>query len=81
MVVQSMIKGNFQYEYFSSVTQRRLEWVWYPYIPYGKLTILSERTIQTVKKGLGITSYHRNSVWLWRIHDDADSSSWEIKNA
>lgn len=81
MVVQSMIKGNFQYEYFSSVTQRRVEWVWYPYIPYGKLTILSERTIQTVKKGLGITSYHRNSVWLWRIHDDADSSSWEINNA
>ena len=81
MVVQSMIKGNFQYEYFSSVTQRRVEWVWYPYIPYGKLTILSERTIQTVKKGLGITSYHRNSVWLWRIHDGADSSSSEIKNA
>lgn len=31
---------NFQYEYFSSVTQRKIEWLWYPYIPYGKLTIL-----------------------------------------
>lgn len=31
---------NFQYEYFSAVTQRRVEWLWYPYIPYGKLTIL-----------------------------------------
>ena len=31
---------NFQYEYFSSVTQRKVEWLWYPYIPYGKLTIL-----------------------------------------
>lgn len=40
MVVQSMINGNFQYEYFSSVTQRKVEWLWYPYIPYGKLTIL-----------------------------------------
>lgn len=30
----------FQYEYFSSVTQRKVEWLWYPYIPYGKLTIL-----------------------------------------
>ena len=31
---------HFQYEYFSSVKQRRIEWLWYPYIPYGKLTIL-----------------------------------------
>ena len=31
---------NFQYEYFSSVTQRKVEWLWYPYLPYGKLTIL-----------------------------------------
>ena len=29
-----------QYEYFSSVRQRKVEWLWYPYIPYGKLTIL-----------------------------------------
>lgn len=35
-----MIKNNFQYGYFSSVTQRKVEWLWYPYIPYGKLTIL-----------------------------------------
>lgn len=32
--------NDFQYEYFSSVRQRRVEWLWYPYIPYGKLTIL-----------------------------------------
>lgn len=32
--------NDFQYEYFSSVTQRKVEWLWYPYIPYGKLTIL-----------------------------------------
>lgn len=31
---------DFQYEYFSSVTQQKIEWLWYPYIPYGKLTIL-----------------------------------------
>lgn len=30
---------NFQYEHFSSVTQLKVEWLWYPYIPYGKLTI------------------------------------------
>lgn len=30
----------FQYEFFSTVTQRKVEWLWYPYIPYGKLTIL-----------------------------------------
>ena len=42
---------------------------------------ISERTIQTVKKELGITSYRKNGVWLWHLHDGADSSSWEIKNA
>ncbi len=33
-------KDGFQYEYFSAVTQHKIEWLWYPYIPYGKLTIL-----------------------------------------
>ena len=28
------------YEYFSSVEPKEVEWLWYPYIPYGKLTIL-----------------------------------------
>ena len=32
--------ADLQYEYFSSVTQRKVEWLWYPYIPYGKLTII-----------------------------------------
>ena len=27
------------YEYFSSVEPKEVEWLWYPYIPYGKLTI------------------------------------------
>ena len=31
---------DFQYEYFPSVTQQNVEWLWYPYIPYGKLTIV-----------------------------------------
>ena len=35
-----MSNGLLQYEYFSSVTQHKVEWLWYPYIPYGKLTIL-----------------------------------------
>ena len=34
------MKVDFQYEYFSSVTQHEVEWLWYPYIPYGKLTII-----------------------------------------
>ena len=28
------------YEYFSAVKQRKVDWLWYPYIPYGKITIL-----------------------------------------
>lgn len=31
---------NFRFEYFSSVKSKKVEWLWYPYIPYGKLTIL-----------------------------------------
>jgi len=29
-----------QFEFFSSVKQRKIDWLWYPYIPFGKLTIL-----------------------------------------
>nr|MBQ6243007.1 AAA family ATPase [Lachnospiraceae bacterium] len=32
--------NDLQYEYFSSIRQRTVEWLWYPYIPYGKLTVL-----------------------------------------
>ena len=31
---------SFQYEYFSAVERQDVEWLWYPYIPYGKLTVL-----------------------------------------
>ncbi len=30
----------FRYEYFSSVKKKPVEWLWYPYIPYGKITVL-----------------------------------------
>lgn len=32
--------ANFKFEYFSSIKQKEIEWLWYPYIPYGKLTLL-----------------------------------------
>ena len=41
---------------------------------------ISERTIQTVKKELGITSYRKNGVWLWHLSDDTDSSNWRFKD-
>ena len=28
------------YEYYSNVQEKEVEWLWYPYIPYGKLTLL-----------------------------------------
>lgn len=28
------------YNYFSNVKESKVEWLWYPYIPYGKLTVL-----------------------------------------
>ena len=27
-------------EYYASVQERPVEWLWYPYIPYGKITLL-----------------------------------------
>lgn len=29
-----------KYEYYATVQRRNVEWMWYPYIPYGKLTIV-----------------------------------------
>jgi archaellum biogenesis ATPase FlaH len=31
---------NFPIRYFSTVTARKVEWLWYPYIPFGKITIV-----------------------------------------
>ena len=31
---------NSLYQYYSTVTAQSVEWLWYPYIPYGKLTLL-----------------------------------------
>lgn len=28
------------FEYYESVEKQKVEWLWYPYIPYGKLTLL-----------------------------------------
>ena len=32
--------NDLQYEYFPSIRQHTVEWLWYPYIPYGKFTVL-----------------------------------------
>ena len=36
-----MIKGTSQpYEYYSTVMEKQVDWLWYSFIPYGKLTLL-----------------------------------------
>ena len=37
-----------------------------------KLMDVSERTIQTAKKELGITSYRKNSAWYWHLPDGTE---------
>jgi len=32
--------GNALFQYYSEVTAQSVDWLWYPYIPYGKLTLL-----------------------------------------
>lgn len=34
------MSGALKYEFYSSVQRQDVEWLWYPYIPYGKLTIV-----------------------------------------
>ena len=34
------LAGNGVYQYYSSITARDVEWLWYPYIPYGKITLI-----------------------------------------
>lgn len=29
-----------EYDYYSEVEETEVEWLWYPYIPYGKITLL-----------------------------------------
>lgn len=33
-------KGTPMYEFYSNVQAKEVEWLWHPYIPYGKLTVL-----------------------------------------
>ena len=35
-----MAVGNYDITYFTEVESKKVDWLWYPYIPYGKLTIL-----------------------------------------
>ena len=28
------------YDYYSNVRRQKIDWLWFPYIPYGKLTVL-----------------------------------------
>ena len=34
------MENGLEYEYYSEVTARDVEWLWYLYIPYGKITLL-----------------------------------------
>ena len=34
------MENKLEYEYYSEVTARNIEWLWYQYIPYGKITLL-----------------------------------------
>ena len=38
--MQRNTSENLPIRYFSAITTRKVEWLWYPYIPYGKVTIL-----------------------------------------
>lgn len=34
------IKDTFQLKYYNAVTEKSVSWLWYPYIPFGKITVV-----------------------------------------
>ncbi|MCD8188925.1 MAG: AAA family ATPase, partial [Clostridiales bacterium] len=40
MGTQEAMTNKKLYEYYSSVSSTKVEWLWYPYIPFGKITLL-----------------------------------------
>ena len=41
-----------------------------------KIMDISERTINTAKKSLGIVSYRKDGVWYWRLPDGNNLTYW-----
>ena len=39
-MAQNIGKHNIEVRYYSSVTAQKVDWLWYPYIPYGRITML-----------------------------------------
>ena len=40
ILMNTINSGHSVFKYYSSVVPKQVEWLWYPYIPYGKLTII-----------------------------------------
>ena len=40
LFVDDLRKDAEVFKYYSSITEKSVEWLWYPYIPYGKITLL-----------------------------------------
>ena len=45
-----------------------------------KIMDISERTINTAKKSLGIVSYRKDGVWYWRLPDGNSMTDWRVTN-
>lgn len=33
-------QNDYRITYYNTVSSKEVDWLWYPYIPYGKITIL-----------------------------------------
>ena len=42
-----------------------VEWLWKPYIPYGKVTIISAKTAQRARKRIGASQDYMNGTPVW----------------
>lgn len=60
-------------EYYLNIDPKPVDWLWYPYIPLGKLTVIqgnpgvASRTVEKVKKELNVVTYRSGGCWYWKL--------------
>lgn len=56
--------------HMEEVVSKEVSWLWYPYIPYGKIRGIKRNTLLSAKKKLGIVSgkgkqEDGTAFWTW----------------
>lgn len=67
-----------EYDYYSEIEGTGVEWLWYPYIPYGKITLLQGDPGEG--KSTFIINVENTIVWMWRLPDGISPLEMEAED-